>query len=63
MVQLWNSVNSPSLLNFNKLVKEDTDRGSLRISVLSFSFFFDIYIKSIFPRLPVGILSSSKAQL
>lgn len=43
MVQLWNSVNSPSLLNFNKLVKEDTDRGSLRVSVLFFSFFFDIY--------------------
>lgn len=61
MVQLWNSVNSPSVLSFNKLVKEDTDRGSLRISVLS--LYSLIYIKSIFPRLSVGILPSSKAQL
>ena len=62
MIQLWNSVNSPSLLNFSKLVKGYKDRGGLEIPVPSFSFFFDMYKKRI-SWLFVGILLSNKAQL
>lgn len=58
MIQFWNSVNSPSILNFNKLVKEDKVKAALRhLFPLSLSSL--MFIKSIYPGMFVGISLSN----